>query len=125
MKSSKIAVILAGHGSRESGFQAPMEKVASRLRKDKRFSPVTCAYLEITSPSIGEAIDRCVAKKAREIRVLPYFVLGGRHVKTHIPEIIAKAREKHRGASKIILCPFLGFDERLVLLAKKRILKAK
>ena len=124
MKSSRAAVILVGHGSREKGFQAAMEKVASRLRKDKCFAGVSCAYLEISSPSIEEAIGRWVVKKAAQIRVLPYFVLSGRHVKSHIPEIVARAREKHRGAAKIILCASLGYDEKIVALAKKRILEA-
>jgi len=102
-----------------------MEKVASQLRKSGDFAGVTCAYLEIASPSIAEAVDFWVRKKPAEIRVLPYFVLGGRHVKSHIPEIIAAARKKHGRGSKIILCPYLGYDERLVALARERILKKK
>ena len=120
-----MAVILVGHGSREKGFQVAMEKVASRLRRDRRFGGVSCAYLEIASPSIEEAIDLWIVQKALEIRVLPYFVLSGRHVKSHIPEIVRNARKKHRGAAKIILCASLGYDEKIVALAKKRILEAR
>ena len=123
VKSSKPAVILVGHGSREAGFGAAMEKVAAMLKKDRRFSEVSCAYLEIASPSIDLAIDRCVEKKMRQIRVLPYFVLTGRHVKSHIPQIIKRARKKYRGIADIALCPYLGYDEKIVALAKKRILE--
>lgn len=123
MKSSKPSVLLVGHGSRQAGFQAAMEKVASQLKKDRRFGGVLCAYLEIAKPSIGEAIDICAQKNPKQIRILPYFVLTGRHVKSHIPELVAAARKKYKNIS-IILCPYLGYDERIVQLAKKRILKA-
>jgi len=114
-----------GHGSRERGFQAAMLKVASSLRRQKEFAGVTCAYLEIASPGIREAIDGWAAKKAAEVRVLPYFVLSGRHVKSHIPEIIAEARKKYGRSMKIILCPYLGYDEKIVSLAKRRILEGR
>lgn len=116
-------MILAGHGSRARGFAASMKKVAADLSREMG-TPVVCAYLEIAKPSIAEAVDRCVAKGAREVRVLPYFVLSGRHVKSHFPEIIAQARRKHARRVEIILCPYLGYDKRLVQLAKQRILEA-
>lgn len=100
-----------------------MEKVALQLKKDRRFGDVLCAYLEIARPSIGEAIDICAQKSPREIRILPYFVLTGRHVKSHIPEIAAAAKKKHKNI-KITLCSYLGYDEMIVRLTKKRILEA-
>ena len=96
-----------------------MKKVASRLRGS--FGRVACAYLEIACPSIPEAIDRAVAGGAREVRVLPYFVLSGRHVKEHIPSLVAAARRKHRRRARIILCPYLGYDRKVVELARERI----
>ena len=117
-------MILVGHGSREAGFSWAMEKVASGIRSDKRFAGVSCAYLEIAKPSIEEAIDLSVEKRSKEIRILPYFVLTGRHVKSHIPEIVAAARKKYSGV-KIILCPYLGYDEKIVSVAKTRILSVR
>ncbi len=119
----KPSVVLVGHGSREKGFQSAMKKVAARLKKDKRFAGVLCAYLEIASPSIEEAIARLAAKGGAHIRILPYFVLSGRHVKSHIPAIVSRARKKYGRGVKITLCPYLGYDESLVLLAQKRILE--
>lgn len=113
--------MLVGHGSRARGFAAAMKKVASRLSAAPGLGRVVCAYLEIARPSITEAIDRCVAGGAREVRVLPYFVLSGRHVKSHIPVIIAASRKKHGRRAKIILCPYLGYDKKVVELAKERI----
>jgi len=117
----KYAVLLVGHGSREKGFQAAMWKVAKALQKSGRYDCVACAYLEVTTPSISQGIDRLVRKGAGEIHVLPYFLLVGKHVKRHIPEIIAEARKKFKSRVKIILCPYLGFDPKIVDVVKKRL----
>ncbi len=132
MKSSRLLaappqryfVILVGHGSRQEGFQQAMVKVASQIQKDKRFSCVVCAYLEITYPSIQEAIEFCVKKGAKQIRILPYFILMGKHVQSDIPEIITTETKKYAGV-KISLCAYLGYDEKIVALVKKRILQVK
>ena len=117
----KIAVILAGHGSRRAGFQKAMERVASGVRKSSKYFDVTCAYLSVTSPTILEAI-RLVAKKgAEEIKVLPYFLQTGDHVEAHIPEIVHKVRKEIGSKVKITLCPHLGYDEKIVALIQKRL----
>lgn len=121
MKSSDRAVVLAGHGSRTRGFSAAMRRVARDLAADGGFGRIICAYLEIARPSIAEAIDRAVAAGAAEVRVLPYFVLSGRHVKEHFPAIAAAARKKHGRRARIILCPYLGYDKKVVSLTKERI----
>ncbi len=117
----KYTVLLVGHGSREKGFQAAMWKVAKALEKSARYDCVACAYLEVTSPSIFKGIERLVRKGAAEIRVLPYFLLTGQHVKRHIPQIVAEARKKFKSRVKIILCPYLGFDSKIVDVVKKRL----
>lgn len=121
----KKAVIIVGHGSRQKGFGRAMEGIARGIRRDKRYSLVVCAYLEITSPGLEEAIDRCARQKFTEIRILPYFLLTGRHVRAHIPDLARRVRQKYGTKIKIVLCPYLGFDPALVSLAKKRILEGK
>ena len=101
-----------------------MKKVAEALIKERRFGEVICAYLEITKPSIPEAIDGAVKGGASEIRVLPYFLLTGKHVTRHIPQIVARARRKHKNRVKILLCPYLGYHEKIVSVVKQRIWEA-
>lgn len=117
----KRALLIIGHGSKQKGFQAAMEKVAKKLRQEKEFNWVDCAYLEVTPPLIPQAIDLCAQKGAKEISVLPYFLLTGLHVTVDIPEIVASARKKYRGRVKIKLCPYLGYDEKIVEVVRQRI----
>jgi sirohydrochlorin cobaltochelatase len=118
---NNTAVIIAGHGSRRADFQKAMKRVASSLQKKSRFFGVTCAYLSTASPSIPEAIRDFARKGAKEIKVLPYFLLTGDHVKEHIPGIIRKARKEMSPKVKITLCPYLGYDETIVALIQKRL----
>ena len=118
---TKRAVIIAGHGSRLAGFQKTMEQVARELRRDSRYPIVTCAYLEISAPSIAVAIERSVQKGADEIRILPYFLLMGNHVKTDIPRLAALERKKYKRRVKIVICPYLGYHKNLLAVVKDRL----
>ena len=113
-------MVLVGHGSKAKGFDRAMKRVALRLR-GQDCGEVRCAYLEINRPSISEAIEKAARSGAREIRVLPYFVLAGKHVVRDIPKIVSEARRKHGRKIKIKLCPYLGYDERIVGVARDRI----
>ena len=98
-----------------------MEQLAHQLRRDKRFPMVLCAYLEITPPSILDAIDQCVRQGADEILILPYFLLMGNHVKFDIPRIVSSAKRKYRFMAKIKLCPYLGYHEKITAVVKQRL----
>ena len=119
--SKKVAVILVGHGSKAPDFDKTMRQVVAKLKQQKKYASVCCAYLEINSPSISEAIKTAVQNDAKEVRVLPYFLLTGRHVIKDIPEIVHEAKLRHAGEAKVVLCPYLGFDPKLVKLVQKRI----
>lgn len=119
----KAAVIL-GHGSRVRGFGTAMEKAARDLSRKGLFDFVLCAYLGIVSPSLPEAIDDCVRKGAREVRVLPYFLQMGKHVRKHIPQMVSRARKKYKGRARIRLCGYLGYDERIVDVVRDRLCRS-
>ena len=121
----KKAAVIVSHGSKAKGFDADLKKIIGRIRRESSFDLVVSAYLEINTPSIPEAIEICVRKGAREVRVLPYFLLSGRHVTEHIPALVAEARQKHRDSAKIILCPYLGFHKNIVSVAKERLLSGR
>ncbi len=120
-----MAVVLVGHGSRTRGFDTAMAQVAATLRRQKMFSEVCCAFLEAATPSIPEAIDRCVRRGARQVRVLPYFVLTGKHVLGDIPRIVRETSQRHVGKAQIILCSYLGYHPKIVSVVKQRIREGK
>lgn len=121
----KKAAVIVSHGSKAKNFDKDLKRLIGKIRRGGEFNAVVSAYLEINSPSIPEAIDACVRKGAREVRVLPYFLLSGRHVTEHIPAIVAGSRRTHKKKARIILCPYLGFHEKIVFVAKERLLRAR
>ena len=115
------AVILIGHGSKARGFASAMRRVAAGLNAGRRHGRVVCAYLDVAKPAIPEAIEACVRRGAREIKLVPYFVLEGLHVKADIPAVVRQEAKKYAGRVKILLAPYLGYDALLVALVKMRI----
>jgi sirohydrochlorin cobaltochelatase len=113
--------VLVGHGSRVPGFERAMRRAARALEKRLGETPVHPAFLEINAPTIGEAVDACVAAGARTVKILPYFLLTGRHVREHIPQMARAARKRHRGRAKIVLCPYLGFNPKIVDVLLQRV----
>ena len=117
----ETAVVLVGHGSRFPDFDSPLKKIRRTLLKEARFKEVRLAYLEINSPSIPEAVRRCVENGAKQVNILPYFVLGGNHVEKHIPKIVADIQKEHKKNARIFLCSYLGFHEKIAEVVKERL----
>lgn len=117
----RTSVVIVGHGSKMRGFEAPMKKVARDLFKSGRYRQVIPAYLEITPPSIAEAIKNCVKNGALRVKVLPYFLLLGGHVTQDIPSIVALEKKKYASQAAVQLCPYLGYDPKISAVAKKRL----
>ncbi len=88
------AVILISHGSRLAKTKDEVRDLIEKLKKLLSIPLIEYGFLEIESPSIPEAIDSCVAKKATEVIVLLNFLNAGRHVDKDIPQILDDARKK-------------------------------
>lgn len=118
-------MVLVGHGSKVPGFERAMRRTARALEKRLAGTRVNPAFLEINSPSIPDAVDACVAAGAKTVKILPYFLLTGRHVREDIPAIAKAARLRHRGRARIVLCSYLGFDPKIVDVLLKRLGSAR
>lgn len=73
------------------------------------------AFLEISEPSIGDAIDDAIAGGAKSVTVLPLFVHVGNHVERDIPDIVRRARDRHPGVP-VHLRPHIGSGANFVRL---------
>jgi sirohydrochlorin ferrochelatase len=116
---NKRAVILIGHGSRASGADDDMEKIAARLRAKLGGIVVTCRMSGRGIP-FDEAFDQCIRQGAKSVIVLPYFLHFGIHLREDIPEILRENGRKHPDV-RLVLGKHLGYDDALVTLVAKRI----
>jgi precorrin isomerase len=94
---SDRAVIVLGHGSRSPEATEQFVGLAATLAPRLPHASVYPAFMELSHPSLAEAVDRAVADGAYEIAVLPVFLFTGNHIKNDIPEKIAEVARKHPG----------------------------
>lgn len=124
VKKADEAVILMGHGSRVPGADSGMDRVARAIREQFENTPVETCSMSMLGPRFGEIFEHCIAKGAKKVIVIPYFLHFGTHMQEDIPEILLEKARQHPDV-KIIMGKHLGFDEKLTDLVIKRIGESK
>ena len=92
-------LLMVAHGSRNAEANAEIHRLAHRIAKHAPL--VAVAFLEISPPTMDDALAELVAAGAAQIAVLPYFLAAGRHTTRDIPHQINQAKAKH---------PRIGFE---------------
>jgi sirohydrochlorin cobaltochelatase len=93
--ATKTAIILFGHGSRDALWHLPIQAVGERIRITSPSTTVTCAYLELTEPSLPDAAASLIATGVSDITILPMFLGVGRHAREDLPALIAELKQNH------------------------------
>ena len=108
------SLLLVAHGSRRRESNEEIGRLAARVaeRAGDRFAVVEHAFLELAEPSIGDGIERCIARGATEVTVLPYFLARGTHVAEDVPGEVEPKRAEHPGV-RIRIADYLGTSEAL------------
>ncbi len=116
------AIIIVDHGSRRSESNALLERITQLFadRYGEKFSIVEPAHMELAEPSIEAAYDKCVARGARHVVVLPFFLAPGKHWTTDIPGLAACAAYKYPNVTHRVAAP-LGIDDLILELLHKRV----
>jgi sirohydrochlorin ferrochelatase len=118
--SDGTAIILLGHGSRAAGAAEDMEKVVARLMDDPQYDIVEICQMSGLGDHFPEVFDRCVARGATRVVVVPYFLHFGVHLRQDVPAMMMEKARQHPDV-KLILGKHLGFDDAMVDIVKKRI----
>jgi len=109
------AVVLFSHGSRDPLWRAPIEAVAARIAAQHPERPVVCAYLELSEPSLAQAVDQLVLQGATGVTVVPMFLGTGKHARADLPMLVDALRAAHPGV-RLHVQPAIGEDPRLTAL---------
>ena len=99
------AIVLFAHGSRDPQWHKPIQAVAERVAAQLALAAtapsnppslvVTCAYLELSSPSLFEEVQRLVDQGCQQIRLVPLFLGVGKHVREDLPQMLADLAGQH------------------------------
>lgn len=105
-------LLLVAHGSRRAASNEEVQIITRRLAVQAigRYDLVDCAFLEIASPLIPEAIQDLIDRGATQVVVLPYFLSAGRHVAEDIPKEVEGVKQANPGVD-IRIVPHLGSAE--------------
>ena len=113
-------VLILAHGSRAKQTEQTFEAVVE-MAKNKVDVPVEIAYMEFSEKNIESGFNALLAQGINHIKVVPYFLFSGMHIKQDIPEEIAAFLEKHPNIH-IEMGETLGADPRLADILADRIL---
>lgn len=91
------SIVVVVHGSRlESSNDEAKQLVAKlALRLAAKYPIFEIAFLELTRPSIAEAVESCIGQGASEVCLMPYFLCAGHHVERDIPNEVKPLQEKY------------------------------
>jgi sirohydrochlorin cobaltochelatase len=88
------AIILFGHGARDSRWREPFDRLAGLWRAQHPETPVELAFLEMMQPSLEEAVTALSAKGATNLTVVPVFFGQGGHLRNDFPMLLEECRRK-------------------------------
>jgi sirohydrochlorin cobaltochelatase len=106
-------IILFGHGSRSAEYVRPFERIQAAVQARDPQALVELGFLELTRPSLEEAIDCLASRGVTQITVVPIFIGPGRHVLKDLPQLAANAMERHPGLA-IELAPPVGEAQEVI-----------
>lgn len=86
------AIILFGHGARDSRWREPFDRLAMMWREQQPKTPVELAFLEMMQPSLEEAVASLSSQGANEITVVPVFFGQGGHLRNDFPVLLERCR---------------------------------
>lgn len=115
----KIIIVLHGsllnHTCELENF---IKKLAIALKRKPE--DVKYAFLQFGNPSLEKSISHYIKENVKSIIVHPLFLLSGKHVSFHIPDIIKKFKQNYPDINITCTKP-LGLHEKLIEIIKERI----
>ena len=94
IKIDMKALILFGHGARDSRWREPFDRLVSLWKAQHPNVLVELAFLELMEPSLEQAIASQVAAGATEVVVVPVFFGQGGHLRNDFPVLLSACQEK-------------------------------
>jgi sirohydrochlorin cobaltochelatase len=88
------AIILFGHGARDTRWREPFDRLATLWRKQYVEVPIELAFLEMMQPSLDEAVTSLADSGVTQITVVPVFFGQGGHLRNDFPVLLDACREK-------------------------------
>ncbi len=93
------AILLIAHGSRRPQANDDLVHLANRLEATGDYPIAVASFLELAEPDIQAGGDLCVARGARQILLVPYFLSAGVHLTRDLTAACDELNKRHPGHS--------------------------
>ena len=103
------AIILFGHGARDSRWREPFDRLATLWREQQTGAPVELAFLEMMQPSLEEAVAALAGGGSTQVTVVPVFFGQGGHLRNDFPVLLEECRGKFPNV-QLSATPAVGED---------------
>ncbi len=107
-----VGILLLAHGSREGDTEITMSKITEYVKEGLNIEMIDEAYLQFRDKNLEKGLLSLIDKGADDIKIIPYFLFEGVHIKEDIPAEIEEFKQHHPGI-KITMGSTLGADKRL------------
>ncbi len=122
--ADKTAVMVCGHGSRDTDAVREFESVAAGLRGRMPEYDVDYGFLEFATPIIRTGLDALRARGATRILAVPGMLFAAGHAKNDIPSVLNAYQAGCRDDVEILYGAELGIDPKMTRAAGARIEEA-
>ena len=113
-------ILLLAHGSREAETEKTMRQITEYVKAELKNDMIEEAYLQFRDKNLEKGLLSLIDRGAKEIKVIPYFLFEGIHIKEDIPGEIKEFSEKYPEVS-ITMSRTLGADKRLAEIVVDRV----
>ena len=113
-------VLVIAHGSRARGTEEALREVVEIAAGKMTDICVEYAFMQLSDRTIEAGIAALVEKKVTEIKIVPYFLFMGVHMKEDIPLLVAECAKKYPEIKITVAEPIGNDKQRLAeILAEK------
>ena len=112
------SLLIIAHGSPRKEANEEFISLVSRVRNQTPDCLVQHAFLDCTQPDIPHAIDALEKNGAKEIAILPFFLVHGQHTAQDIPRIVADKKRAYPHLTFHILEPVGAWPEIIDMILK-------
>ncbi len=121
--TTKIGIMVCGHGSRDADAVREFAQVGEGLKKLFPQYPVDYGYLEFATPIIRTGLDNLRAQGVSRVLAVPGMLFAAGHAKNDIPSVLNTYAANNPDVT-IEYGRELGIDLRMIKVASERIQQA-
>ncbi len=113
-------VLVVAHGSRAKETEATLKTVLDMAKEKLPDVCIEHAFMEFGDKTIESGIAALAAKNVTDIKIVPYFLFMGIHLKEDIPNAVNECIKSYPDI-KVVMGKPLGADSRLAEILADRI----